>query len=131
MLKGSQNLRQQLLLSDPTSIPTLIEDIHVDTTCPGLLRHEFSLLRLVETISDDCHVVMSKSMNLVELFKNPHVEGLKRKLSSKLSADEDCYLTQWEVGECIGTWCKSDFETLPGLYLPESGKNPKELSQVD
>ncbi|KAL4585132.1 hypothetical protein LXL04_009747 [Taraxacum kok-saghyz] len=64
MLKGSQNLRQRLLLSDLTSTPTLIEDIHADATWPGLLRHEFSLIRLVETTSDDCHVVMSKSMNL-------------------------------------------------------------------
>ncbi|KAI3709691.1 hypothetical protein L2E82_39457 [Cichorium intybus] len=91
---------------------------------------------------------------LVELFKHPHllllqsknciyklpggrlrpgesdVDGLKRKLSSKLSADEDCYLTQWEVGECIGTWWKSDFETLPYPYLPSSGKSPKECTKL-
>ncbi|XP_024960070.1 pre-mRNA cleavage factor Im 25 kDa subunit 1 isoform X2 [Cynara cardunculus var. scolymus] len=89
---------------------------------------------------------------LVELFKHPHllllqaknciyklpggrlrpgesdVDGLKRKLSTKLSADEtQC---QWEVGECIGTWWKSDFETLPFPYLPSSGNNPKECTKL-
>nr|KAJ0196494.1 hypothetical protein LSAT_V11C700357050 [Lactuca sativa] len=87
---------------------------------------------------------------LVELFKHPHllllqsknciyklpggrlrsdeseIDGLKRKLSNKLSAaDDDSYRNQWNVGECIGTWWKSDFETIPYPYLPSSGKNPK------
>ncbi|KAK9073695.1 hypothetical protein SSX86_006289 [Deinandra increscens subsp. villosa] len=91
---------------------------------------------------------------LVELFKHPHllllqsknciyrlpggrlrpgesdVNGLKRKLSSKLSADDDNYRTDWEVSECIGTWWKFDFETLPYPYLPSSGKTPKECTKL-
>ncbi|PWA94387.1 CFIM-25-like protein [Artemisia annua] len=91
---------------------------------------------------------------LVELFKHPHllllqvnnniyklpggrlrpgesdVDGLKRKLLSKLSADDDNHRTKWEVGECIGTWWKSDFETLPYPYLPSSGKAPKECTKL-
>ncbi|KAJ9551281.1 hypothetical protein OSB04_015326 [Centaurea solstitialis] len=31
------------------------------------------------------------------------------------------------VGECIGTWWKSDFETLPYPYLPSSGKTPRNV----
>ncbi|KAJ0531894.1 putative NUDIX hydrolase-like domain superfamily [Helianthus annuus] len=91
---------------------------------------------------------------LVELFKHPHVlllqsknciyklpggrlrpgesdvNGLKRKLLSKLSADDDNHRTDWEVGECIGTWWKSDFETLPYPYMPSSGKIPKECTKL-
>ncbi|CAI9293168.1 unnamed protein product [Lactuca saligna] len=92
---------------------------------------------------------------LVELFKHPHllllqsknciyklpggrlrsdeseIDGLKRKLSNKLSAaDDDSYRNQWNVGECIGTWWKSDFETIPYPYLPSSGKNPKECIKL-
>ncbi|KAL4575352.1 hypothetical protein LXL04_022194 [Taraxacum kok-saghyz] len=84
-------------------------------------------------------------LNQVELFKHPHLlllqsknciyklpggrlrpgeSGEEQSSLSKLSVDEDCYLTQWEVG----TWCKSDFETLHDTYLPESGKNPKVIS---
>ncbi|PWA87215.1 CFIM-25-like protein [Artemisia annua] len=90
----------------------------------------------------------------VELFKHPHllllqannniyklpggrlrpgesdVDGLKRKLLSKLSADDDNHRTKWEVDECIGTWWKSDFETLPYPYLPSSGKAPKECTKL-
>ncbi|KAI7727084.1 hypothetical protein M8C21_031576 [Ambrosia artemisiifolia] len=91
---------------------------------------------------------------LVELFKHPHVlllqsknciyklpggrlrpgesdiDGLKRKLLSKLCADDDNYRTDWEVSECIGTWWKSDFETLPYPYLPSGGKIPKECTKL-
>nr|XP_043627830.1 pre-mRNA cleavage factor Im 25 kDa subunit 1 [Erigeron canadensis] len=91
---------------------------------------------------------------LVELFKHPHllllqtrnyvyklpggrlrpgesdVNGMKRKLLSKLSADDDSHRTEWKVGECIGTWWRSDCETLPFPYLPASGKSPKECIKL-
>ncbi|KAI3827149.1 hypothetical protein L1987_01219 [Smallanthus sonchifolius] len=91
---------------------------------------------------------------LVELFKHPHllllqsknciyklpggrlrpgesdINGLKRKLLSKLCADDDNYRTHWEVSECIGMWWKSDFETLPYPYLPSSGRTPKECTKL-
>ncbi|CAH1446362.1 unnamed protein product [Lactuca virosa] len=60
-LKGSQNLRQRLLLSTLASTPILIEDIRADATWPGLLPHEVSFLRLLETISDDCHVEINET----------------------------------------------------------------------
>ncbi|KAI3762097.1 hypothetical protein L1987_52520 [Smallanthus sonchifolius] len=60
-LKGSQNLRQRLLLSTLASTPILIEDIRADATCPGLLPHEVSFLRLLETVSDGCHVEINET----------------------------------------------------------------------
>ncbi|ONK54898.1 uncharacterized protein A4U43_UnF9920 [Asparagus officinalis] len=87
---------------------------------------------------------------LVELYQQPHVlllqvrnstfslpggrlrpgesdtAGLKRKLSRKLShnnSDDG----DWEVGECIGMWWRSDFETLPYPYMP---RKPKECTKL-
>ncbi|KAL2454396.1 putative RNA 3'-terminal phosphate cyclase-like protein [Abeliophyllum distichum] len=60
-LKGSQNLRLRLLLSTLSSTPILIEDIRADATWIGLLSHEVSLLRLLEKVSDDCHVEINET----------------------------------------------------------------------
>ncbi|KAJ9167986.1 hypothetical protein P3X46_019570 [Hevea brasiliensis] len=89
---------------------------------------------------------------LVELFKHPHllllqlknfifklpggrirpgesdIEGLKRKLSRKLSVNEG--ETDWEVGECLGMWWRPDFETLLYPYVPPNVKTPKECTKV-
>ncbi|GAB2218094.1 hypothetical protein Droror1_Dr00001312 [Drosera rotundifolia] len=91
---------------------------------------------------------------LVELFKHPHllllqvrnsffklpggrlkpgesdIEGLRRKLCSKLSSDEDSNLMQWEVGECLGKWWRTDFETLYYPYLSPNIKKPKECIKL-
>ncbi|KAL6011231.1 hypothetical protein ACLOJK_001676 [Asimina triloba] len=55
-LRGSKQFRQRLLLSTLSSTPILITDIRSDDTSPGLRPHEINLLRLIETISDDCQV---------------------------------------------------------------------------
>ncbi|XP_076909741.1 putative RNA 3'-terminal phosphate cyclase-like protein [Bidens hawaiensis] len=60
-LKGSQNLRQRLLLSTLSSTPILIEDIRADATWPGLQSHEVSFLRLLETVSDDLLVEINET----------------------------------------------------------------------
>ncbi|XP_008808235.2 pre-mRNA cleavage factor Im 25 kDa subunit 1 [Phoenix dactylifera] len=91
---------------------------------------------------------------LVELFQHPHVlllqvknsffklpggrlrpgesdiEGLKRKLSRKLSLDESCINDEWQVDECIGIWWRSEFETLPFPYLPPNTRRPKECTKL-
>ncbi|XP_010925042.1 pre-mRNA cleavage factor Im 25 kDa subunit 1 isoform X2 [Elaeis guineensis] len=91
---------------------------------------------------------------LVELFQHPHVlllqvknsffklpggrlrpgesdiEGLKRKLSRKLSLDESCVNDEWQVDECIGIWWRSEFETLPFPYLPPNTHRPKECAKL-
>ncbi|KAF9617729.1 hypothetical protein IFM89_038229 [Coptis chinensis] len=58
------------------------------------------------------------------------VDGLKRKLSSKLCDDEDGSDTDWEVGECVGMWWRSDFETLAYPYFPTSLRRPKECTKL-
>ncbi|PSS33694.1 RNA 3'-terminal phosphate cyclase-like protein [Actinidia chinensis var. chinensis] len=60
-LKGSQSLRQRLLLSTLRSTAVLIEDIRADETWPGLRPHEVSFLRLLEKISDDCTVEINET----------------------------------------------------------------------
>ncbi|CAI8619471.1 unnamed protein product [Vicia faba] len=60
-LKGSQSFRQRLLLSTLSSTPIIIEDIRTHETWPGLRNHEISLLRLFETVCDDCRVVINQT----------------------------------------------------------------------
>lgn len=91
---------------------------------------------------------------LVELFKHPHllllqvrnsifklpggrlrpgesdIDGLKRKLTRKLSLNEDGDEVDWEVGECLGMWWKPDFNTLLFPYLPPNVKRPKECTKL-
>ncbi|XP_022965443.1 pre-mRNA cleavage factor Im 25 kDa subunit 1 [Cucurbita maxima] len=91
---------------------------------------------------------------LVELFKHPHVlllqirnsifslpggrlrpnesdiDGLKRKLSRKLSANGSPDASDWEVGDCLGTWWRPDFETLLNPYLSNNVKGAKECTKL-
>ncbi|OMO67246.1 hypothetical protein CCACVL1_20676 [Corchorus capsularis] len=91
---------------------------------------------------------------LVELFKHPHIlllqvrnsifklpggrlrpgesdiDGLRRKLSRKLSASDAGDEAEWEVGECLGMWWRHDFETLLYPYLPPNVKKPKECAKL-
>ncbi|KAL1318748.1 hypothetical protein HN51_071049 [Arachis hypogaea] len=60
-LKGSQSFRQRLLLATLSSTPIIIDDIRADETWPGLHNHEISLLRLFETVSDDCLVQINET----------------------------------------------------------------------
>ncbi|CAK7332029.1 unnamed protein product [Dovyalis caffra] len=60
-LRGSQNLRQRLLLATLSATPIQIEDIRANDMLPGLLPHEVSLLRLLEKISDDCLVKINET----------------------------------------------------------------------
>ncbi|XP_015889257.1 pre-mRNA cleavage factor Im 25 kDa subunit 1 [Ziziphus jujuba] len=91
---------------------------------------------------------------VVELFKHPHllllqvknsffklpggrlrpgesdIDGLRRKLSRKLSLSENGDGIDWEVGECLGMWWRPDFETLLYPYLPPNVKRPKECTKL-
>ncbi|KAL6900875.1 hypothetical protein ACP4OV_005551 [Aristida adscensionis] len=67
------------------------------------------------------------------------VQGLKRKLSSKLSvvadpgADDDAQDDvddDWQVGECIGMWWRSEFGAVPVPYLPTNFRAPKECIKL-
>ncbi|CAH8328663.1 unnamed protein product [Eruca vesicaria subsp. sativa] len=87
----------------------------------------------------------------VDLFKHPHVlllqyinsifklpcgrlrpgeSGLKRKLASKLSVNENVLVPGLEVGECIGMWWRPNFETLMYPFLPPNVKHPKECTKI-
>ncbi|OEL27509.1 Pre-mRNA cleavage factor Im 25 kDa subunit 1 [Dichanthelium oligosanthes] len=96
---------------------------------------------------------------LVELFDHPHVlllqvrnssfmlpggrlrhgeediQGLKRKLSSKLSIVDDNQADaededDWQIGECIGMWWRSEFEAIPFPYMPPNFRAPKECIKM-
>lgn len=91
---------------------------------------------------------------LVELFRHPHllllqvrnsffklpggrlrpgesdVDGLKRKLSSKLSVSQNVMDSDWQIGECLGMLWRSDFETLLHPYLPPNVQSPKECKKL-
>uniref|UniRef100_A0ACD5XMZ9 Uncharacterized protein n=1 Tax=Avena sativa TaxID=4498 RepID=A0ACD5XMZ9_AVESA len=60
------------------------------------------------------------------------IQGLKRKLSSKLSGtgshpNEDHDL---QIGECIAMWWRSDFEAPPFPYPPPNARAPKECIKL-
>lgn len=68
-LKGSQNLRQRLVLALLSSTPVHIEDIHAEETWPGLRPHEVSFIRLLEKVCDDCSVEINDTGTT---FTNKH-----------------------------------------------------------
>ncbi|BFG34522.1 hypothetical protein CerSpe_207960 [Prunus speciosa] len=53
-LSGSQNLRQQLVLSTLTFTPIQIHDIRTNETWPGLRKYEVSLLKLLALVCHGC-----------------------------------------------------------------------------
>ncbi|MQL80330.1 hypothetical protein Taro_012755 [Colocasia esculenta] len=85
-LKGEQQFRQRLVLATLSGTPILIEDIRPDETSPGLRPHEVSLLRLVETISDDCSVEINDTGTKLR-YKPGVVMGGKH-------LDHDCGLSR-------------------------------------
>ncbi|KAK1399544.1 Pre-mRNA cleavage factor Im 25 kDa subunit [Heracleum sosnowskyi] len=58
------------------------------------------------------------------------IEGLKRKLSSKLSATSAGVQPEWEIGECVGTWWRPNFETVMYPYCPPHITKPKECKKL-
>ncbi|KAI9195165.1 hypothetical protein LWI28_012333 [Acer negundo] len=70
-LKGSQNLRQRLVLSTLASTPFLIEEICPEDTWSGLRPHEVWLLRLVEKVCNDCIVEINKTDIAASLTRAP------------------------------------------------------------
>ncbi|XP_024005350.1 pre-mRNA cleavage factor Im 25 kDa subunit 1 isoform X1 [Eutrema salsugineum] len=58
------------------------------------------------------------------------IEGLKRKLASKLSINENVVVPGSEVGECIGMWWRPNFESLMYPFLPPNVKHPKECTKL-
>ncbi|KAK4855197.1 hypothetical protein QYF36_004930 [Acer negundo] len=75
-LKGSQNLRQRLVLSTLAFTPFLIEEICPEDTWSGLRPHEVWLLRLVEKVCNDCIVEINKT-GITNDSKDPCVDTFR------------------------------------------------------
>lgn len=59
------------------------------------------------------------------------VEGLKRKLTSKLAPSSNAISPpNWQIGECIGMWWRPNFETLMYPYCPPHITKPKECKKL-
>ncbi|KAF3330814.1 putative RNA 3'-terminal phosphate cyclase-like protein [Carex littledalei] len=60
-LKGCRHLRQRLVLATLAGTPVVVDDIRSEESSPGLRSYEVSLLRLLESISDDCLVEINET----------------------------------------------------------------------
>ncbi|KAH0852069.1 hypothetical protein HID58_094243, partial [Brassica napus] len=58
------------------------------------------------------------------------VEGLKRKLTSKLGGNSAALVPDWKVGECVATWWRPNFETMMYPYCPPHITKPKECKRL-
>ncbi|KAF3527813.1 hypothetical protein DY000_02038332 [Brassica cretica] len=58
------------------------------------------------------------------------VEGLKRKLTSKLGGNSAGLVPDWKVGECVATWWRPNFETMMYPYCPPHITKPKECKRL-
>jgi cleavage and polyadenylation specificity factor subunit 5 len=57
-------------------------------------------------------------------------EGLKRKLKNNLSPEAVSLARSWEVGECIATYWRPNFDPLLYPYLPAHITKPKEIKKL-
>ncbi|XP_077225875.1 pre-mRNA cleavage factor Im 25 kDa subunit 2-like [Tasmannia lanceolata] len=58
------------------------------------------------------------------------IEGLKRKLSSKLAANSTSLQPDWQIGECVAIWWRPNFETTMYPYCPPHITKPKECKKL-
>uniref|UniRef100_A0A0D6R8P2 Pre-mRNA cleavage factor Im 25 kDa subunit n=1 Tax=Araucaria cunninghamii TaxID=56994 RepID=A0A0D6R8P2_ARACU len=58
------------------------------------------------------------------------IEGLKRKLTSKLISNSSHYQPDWKIGECVGVWWRPNFETSMIPYCPPHVTQPKECKKI-
>ncbi|ONK71458.1 uncharacterized protein A4U43_C04F8870 [Asparagus officinalis] len=58
------------------------------------------------------------------------VEGLKRKLSSKLAANLPSHQQNWQIGDCVAVWWRPNFETVMYPYCPPHITKPKECKKI-
>ncbi|XP_018686725.2 pre-mRNA cleavage factor Im 25 kDa subunit 2-like isoform X1 [Musa acuminata AAA Group] len=58
------------------------------------------------------------------------MEGLKRKLCSKLAANSPSFQPNWQIGECVATWWRPNFETAMYPYCPPHITKPKECKKL-
>ncbi|XP_074365117.1 pre-mRNA cleavage factor Im 25 kDa subunit 2-like [Apium graveolens] len=58
------------------------------------------------------------------------IAGLKRKLTSKLGAASAGHQPEWQIGECVGTWWRPNFENVMYPYCPPHITRPKECKKL-
>ncbi|KAJ8425262.1 hypothetical protein Cgig2_025370 [Carnegiea gigantea] len=58
------------------------------------------------------------------------IQGLKRKLSSKLAANSPALHPDWQIGECVAMWWRPNFETIMYPYCPPHITKPKECKKL-
>jgi cleavage and polyadenylation specificity factor subunit 5 len=58
------------------------------------------------------------------------IEGLKRKLTSKLAPTASSIQPDWQIGECAAMWWRPNFETLLYPYSPPHITKPKECKKL-
>ncbi|KAF2320375.1 hypothetical protein GH714_027327 [Hevea brasiliensis] len=58
------------------------------------------------------------------------IEGLKRKLTSKLGANSAALVPDWQIGECVAIWWRPNFETIMYPYCPPHITKPKECKKL-
>ncbi|MCO5561960.1 hypothetical protein L7F22_015586 [Adiantum nelumboides] len=58
------------------------------------------------------------------------IEGLKRKLTSKLAPASASVPPDWKIGECVAVWWRPNFETLMYPYCPPHITKPKECKKM-
>ncbi|RYR56292.1 hypothetical protein Ahy_A05g022032 [Arachis hypogaea] len=59
-------------------------------------------------------------------FNLTEIEGLKRKLTSKLGPRLQNLVPNWEIGECVARWWRPNFENFMYPHCPAHIKKPKE-----
>ncbi|KAF9672014.1 hypothetical protein SADUNF_Sadunf12G0110200 [Salix dunnii] len=58
------------------------------------------------------------------------IEGLKRKLTSKLGANSPAHVPDWQIGECVAILWRPNFETTMYPYCPPHITKPKECKKL-
>ncbi|GJN25994.1 hypothetical protein PR202_gb13884 [Eleusine coracana subsp. coracana] len=58
------------------------------------------------------------------------IEGLKRKLCSKLAVNSPSFPPNWQIGECVAVWWRPNFETVMYPYCPPHITKPKECKKL-
>ncbi|MED6117508.1 Pre-mRNA cleavage factor Im subunit 2, partial [Stylosanthes scabra] len=58
------------------------------------------------------------------------IEGLKRKLTSKLGSNYPELVPDWKIGERVATWWRPNFEDVMYPYCPPHITKPKERKMI-
>jgi hypothetical protein len=66
----------------------------------------------------------------VVLYIRAELTGLRRKLEAYLSPESDLLKSPWDIGECVGSWVRPNFDTMFYPYTSPHITRPKEIKKV-